>query len=78
MSEQDELITHEARSATFMYNKDLAGIVMIQDIQGNEVEVDGEDLLTFIAESYVRPKLIQSIEETPPEDLLLNQLTILE
>jgi hypothetical protein len=74
---QDELIAHEGRTATFMYNKNLDGIVIINDIQGGEVEVSGEDLIIFMAEAYVKPRYIQSIEETPPEDLLLNQLTVL-
>ena len=71
---QNELITHEGITGTFLYNPDLAGIVIIQDIQGNEVEIDGMDLLTFVAESYVRPKLMKCVEETSVKDLLLNQL----
>lgn len=78
ISKQDELIAHEGRTATFLYNKNLAGIVIINDIQGGEVEVSSEDLIAFMAEAYVKPKLIKSIEETPPEDLLLNQLSILD
>ncbi len=73
---QDELIAHEGRTATFLYNKNLDGIVIINDIQGGEIEVSGEDLIIFLAEAYIKPKLIQSIEETTPKDLLLNQLTI--
>lgn len=75
-NKQDDLIAHEGRTATFLYNKNLAGIVIINDIQGGEVEISGEDLIAFMAEAYVKPKMIKAIEETNPKDILLNQLTI--
>lgn len=77
-SKQDDFLIHEGRTASFLYNKNLAGIVVIKDIFDNELEIDGMDFIDFIAEAYVKPNLIQSIKETPPKDLLLNQLTLLE
>jgi hypothetical protein len=75
---QDDLITHEGRTATFLYNKNLAGVVIVQSILGDEIEVDGDDLLTFVAEAYVRPRLIKCVEETDAKELLLNQLDPLD
>ena len=72
---------YEGRTATFQYEnesgdkvKDFKGNIIIHSILGEEVEVDAEDIIEFIAEQYVRPKLIKCIEQTPSKDLLLNQL----
>ena len=72
--DDEELSIHEERTATFQYSPDLTGIVAIQDIAGGEVEVDMDDLISFVAEAYVRKTLIKCIEATPAKDLLLNQL----
>ena len=61
-------------TANFQYNRDLTGFVAISNALGSEIEIDMEDLVNFVAEVYVRPRLIKCINATPPRDLLLNQL----
>jgi len=80
MNEEEDTPNGEFRgeSAIFQYNVDLTGSILVRSLLpgqfGEEIEMDAEDLINFIAEAYVRPRLIECIKKTPAKDLLLNQL----
>ena len=59
----------------FHYNSDFSGNVIVTDkksLLGDTMEIPAQDFLKFVADAYVRPKLITCIEQTPAEDLLIN------
>lgn len=56
--------------ATFNYNSDFSGEVIINDINGNDVKVEGSDILEFIALCYVQGKKIERLEQADYEELL--------
>jgi len=64
-------------TATFVYD-DLTSTVRINNILGQELEVQMEDLVKFVAEAFVRPSLIKIIENANEKDLLLGQFNPLE
>jgi len=78
--ESEDVNEYEGRTATFQYNLSdtYKGMVVIHSILGEEIEVSMEDLVEFMAEAYVRPRLIRCINGTSAEDLLLNQLEPLQ
>lgn len=74
-----EMNSFDTDNFTFHYYPNFSGDVLIENHQdGLTMCVPGDDLLQFIADAYVRPKMISAIEQTPAPDLLMNQLTIEE
>ena len=67
-----DAIEFKGKSTSFAYEEDI-GIVHIQGAFGPEAEVDIDDILAFVAEVIVRPKLIEVIKNAEPNDLLLGQ-----
>ena len=67
-------------SFTFYYNENFEGDITIECHQISDgaatMRIPGADLLQFVADAYVRPKMISAIEQTPASDLLMNQLII--
>ncbi len=55
---------------TFNYNSDFSGEVIINDINGNDVKVEGSDILEFVALCYVQGKKIERLEQADYEELL--------
>lgn len=75
--------TFNGETVVFEYNEDFSGNVIIRNknslsCDNCAVVIPSNDILAFVAEAYVRPSLIKSIQITKPNDLLLNQLDILE
>jgi len=59
----------------FHYNSDFSGNVVVtyrKALLSDTIEIPAQDFLKFVADAYVRPKLISCIEQTPAEDLLIN------
>lgn len=52
------------------YNSDLSGDVHIVFPEGGEVRINGDDILEFVAEAFVRPELVSEIEDMDWFDLL--------
>jgi len=58
------------KGATFNYNSDFSGEVVINDVNGNDVKVEGSDILEFVALCYVQGKKIERLEQADYEELL--------
>jgi hypothetical protein len=65
-------IKFDGKTTTFFYDND-TGMVLIQGGFEPEIQVDVQDLISFISEVIVRPKLIEVIKNAEPIDLLLGQ-----
>lgn len=65
------MYSHEGkRGAIFHYNTHLSGkVIVIYD--GKEMEIPGEDILSFVAYAYVMRKRISKIEQMEVDELLL-------
>jgi hypothetical protein len=61
--------TAELKSARFHYNSDLSGKVIITTVDGDSIEVDGNDILSFVAE-FIRMERIDKIEQLTTDELL--------
>lgn len=59
------------KGAVFIYNSDLSGDVIVQDIAGNEVKIDGSDILDFVAYCFVLRNRIEKLEQADSRELLL-------
>lgn len=59
------------KGAVFIYNSDLSGEVIVQDIDGNEVKIDGGDILDFVAYCFVLGGKIEKLEQADSRELLL-------
>ena len=78
--------TFKTDNLIFQYNEDFSGEIVItnntpsdgRQLLSKWTSIPAEDLLVFLAEAYVRPKMLSAIEQTPPLDLLLNQIAIEE
>ena len=58
------------KSCTIHYNSDMSGdIHIIQEHTENEVKVDGEDILKFVAE-FIRSEKIGKLEQTDWKEIL--------
>ena len=58
-------------NVTFIHNGDLAtGMVTIRHDDGTELSFPGEDLLAFVGDAFVRPRLIAQLEDAHAIDLL--------
>jgi len=47
----------------FIYNSDFSGEVIVQDIAGNEVKIDGSDILDFVAYCFVLGGKIEKLDD---------------
>ncbi len=64
--------------ATFNYNSDFSGDVIIKDINNNEVKVEGSDILEFVALCYVQGKKIERLEQADYKELLTGEKRIID
>lgn len=56
--------TFQAPAGTiFHHNSDFSGDVIIETAEGNEVRVSADDILAFVAKSYVLPAKIERLED---------------
>ncbi|WP_346961338.1 hypothetical protein [Clostridium sp.] len=60
--------TFKGKSCTIHYNSDLSGEIYINK-DGNEVKVDGRDLLNFVA-NHVRSTQISKLEQQTTDEIL--------
>lgn len=60
--------TYKAQNTTFVHDSDLSGDVIIRR-GNNEIEVPGEDLLSFVAE-YVRSERVGALESASHREIL--------
>jgi hypothetical protein len=75
--------TYDGKTCTILYNKKLIEAILIKSnlphdrigLDRGEIQVDPMDIIEFVAETYVKPKLIQRIKNTPALDILINQIT---
>lgn len=76
------MIEYKGKTCSIHYNENLIGDLIIKSyhcgyslgLDKGEVQIDINDILEFVAEKYIKPKLIQCIENTPPLDILTNQI----
>ena len=64
--------------ATFNYNSDFSGEVIIKDVNNNEIKIEGSDILEFVALCYVQGKKIERLEQADYEELLTGEKSIIE
>jgi hypothetical protein len=73
--------SYDIDGVTFTYNEDFSGNVTIssdviptESLGNGVVVIPASSLIEFIADAYVRPFMVKSIEQTPAEDLLKQML----
>lgn len=74
--------TYKGKTCFIHYPENLVGEIIIKSnlpcervgLDRREIQVNITDILEFVAEIYVKPKLIQCIKNTPPLGILLNQI----
>jgi hypothetical protein len=59
------------KGTIFNYNEDFSGDIIVKDVTGNEVTIDGNDILDFVAHCYVQPKRIEKLEQSDSIELLV-------
>jgi hypothetical protein len=77
------MLIYEGKTCTIHYPENHEGETIIHSklphdrigLDRGEILVNSEDILEFVAKTYVKPKLIQCIENTPPLDMLINQIS---
>ena len=62
------MITFECENSIFHYNSDMSGKVIIISV-GNEIEINGKDILDFVA-NYVRDRKISMLESEDTNKIL--------
>jgi hypothetical protein len=60
-----------SRGAIFNYNGDFSGEIIVKDVTGNEVIIDSDDILDFVAHCYVQPRRIEKLEQSDSRELLI-------
>lgn len=66
--------TFKTATAIFDFADDFSGSMLITEKRCPEkiIEIDAKDLLEFIAQSYVKPRVISGIQQASIDDLLLS------
>jgi predicted butyrate kinase (DUF1464 family) len=66
--------TWDKETYTFHFNSDFSGNIIIKNaIMDEELNIDGDILLEFIAENFIRPNKIGKIEQLEWKKLYKNQ-----
>ncbi len=58
------------KGTIFNYNSDFSGKIIIKDINNNDAEIEGSDILEFVALCFVQGKKIERLENANYEELL--------
>lgn len=66
--------TFKTGTAIFDFADDFSGSMIITEKRCPEriIEIDAKDLLEFVAQKYVKPRIIASIENASIDDLLVS------
>ena len=62
--------TYISKTATFIFDGDMQGDLIIRDKEDGEVRIDAKDVLRLVAYNYVLPSKISALEDMKYNELL--------